>query len=588
MSVAGNGAINKSKGQSKTKILAAKKKPASADQAQSHNLKAARKRTQNRISQKCLREKQLAQMQHLNSFLDMIQASRTGGDDNNTALMKAHLKLLEENQQMKAVLLRMRKKLLSLSNSTSNAADDDIFDHILGQAEANDVELDTSTQRKQINQTPKTKVSSQGLIVNEDYDEAAVDYGNSAWSGRAHSDSPAHRVSRGGGTSERSPNEAEILHNNEDSPPFPSFEDHRADFRANLRDELQWTPMMESVDFSNMPDMLNPVPEPTFDLALSLDSTEARFLHYTSQTMLGDTVNLSGKAMADLVERACIIYALQILNMPVDADGPEGPQVLAALKQQYAHRVPDQVVEDLARVATNILTVFAGIDAYAYGIGASEIMERILRWRLKPTTTNRLAIPEPLRPTPLQSADGVSHPLVIDLIAWPKLRDQLILLSRQSDVDYVIGDIVLHTVVEVPQIHMSLSVLDLFHNRVFPNMNWSADTSMQQKDGVPPTLMAGPDNKAIRSIRSEIGLRMAQMTADNATGREPAGSNANDNSYSAFNERPLSHPHPPRPKKHPLSAKDGIDKLSRWKISLEFADKYPSLDCSDRKCFLSL
>jgi hypothetical protein len=52
----------------------------------------------------------------------MIQASRSGGDDNHTALMKAHLKLLEENQQIKAALLRMRKKLLSISNSAAATA----------------------------------------------------------------------------------------------------------------------------------------------------------------------------------------------------------------------------------------------------------------------------------------------------------------------------------------------------------------------------------------------------------------------------------------------------------------------------------
>ena len=97
-------------------------KNAETIESQAQNDRAARKRVQNRISQKCIREKQLAQSQHLASFLDLIQASRKGGDGSQTALIESHLKLLEENQKMKTSLLRMRKKMLSLSNSARTTA----------------------------------------------------------------------------------------------------------------------------------------------------------------------------------------------------------------------------------------------------------------------------------------------------------------------------------------------------------------------------------------------------------------------------------------------------------------------------------
>src|ERR1700761_9553422 len=38
-----------------------------------------------------------------------------------------------------------------------------------------------------------------------------------------------------------------------DSPPFPNFEDLRADFRANLHKELQWTRLMENTELGDMP-----------------------------------------------------------------------------------------------------------------------------------------------------------------------------------------------------------------------------------------------------------------------------------------------------------------------------------------------
>ena len=97
-------------------------KRGASDEKEAESDRAARKRVQNRISQKCIREKQAAQTQHLAAFWEMIQSSRNSNGDNSTALMEAHLKLLEDNQKMKTALLRMRKKLLSISNSAAAAA----------------------------------------------------------------------------------------------------------------------------------------------------------------------------------------------------------------------------------------------------------------------------------------------------------------------------------------------------------------------------------------------------------------------------------------------------------------------------------
>jgi hypothetical protein len=203
-------------------------------------------------------------------------------------------------------------------------------------------------------------------------------------------------------------------------------------------------------------------------------------------------------------------------------------------------------------------------------------MEYVMRWRIKPSTANRLAIPEPFRPTPLQYADGATHPLVIDFIRWPQLRDQLILLSRRANIDHIIDDIVFHTVVEVRQMRVSLGVVDLFYARVFPNMDCSRFSPVQNMDLVHTTLIAGPYDEAIRSITSELSLRMAQITGD--IGKETP---RDSSSHSSFQDSPGS-------KKHPLSANYGIDKLLQWKISQEFANKYPTLDCSDRKCFMDI
>ncbi|EXJ90173.1 hypothetical protein A1O3_03242 [Capronia epimyces CBS 606.96] len=506
------------------------------DAAQSH--KAARKRSQNRISQKCLREKQLAQTQHLAAFLDMIQASR-GTDDNQTALMKAHLKLLEENQQIKAALLRMRKKLLSISNSAATTADDEIFDEILGRSKDGNVEPETSATVPQTDPTPSASMSPRGLLgVDLDGAEASREQDSTSTAGLAG------ECFRDEMSSLAPAAESNV---NEDSPSFPGFDGLGA-------------------DFDHMTNILNCIDEPTFDLGSSLDLTQMGL----ATTGMEDAVRLSGKELADLVEWGCIIYVLQMLNIPINADNIGAP---VALQQQYVHRVTDQMVANLAAIATNVLGVFAGLDAYVYGVGAGELIECIMRWRIKPTTANRLAIPEPYRPTPLQYSEGMRHPLVIDLINWPRLRDQLILLSRRSKIDDIIDDIVLHTVIEVRQIRVSLGVVDLFYSRVFPNMDCSGFSPIQNKSMTHTTLIAGPYDRAIRSITNEISLRMAQVAVDG--GREPSKAS----SCPSFPDGSLT------AKKHPLSANYGIDKHPQWKISREFADKYPSLDCSDGGCF---
>jgi hypothetical protein len=80
---------------------------------------------QNRISQQCLREKQLAHTRQLESFLEIIKSSNDeskNNEDRYSTLLDAHLKLIEEKRQLEDALFRLRKRLLSLSNIASTAA----------------------------------------------------------------------------------------------------------------------------------------------------------------------------------------------------------------------------------------------------------------------------------------------------------------------------------------------------------------------------------------------------------------------------------------------------------------------------------
>lgn len=94
-----------------------------------------RKRIQNRISQQSIREKQLAHQRQLESLKSIIETSVAAGSGSDASsemsILSNHLNLLEENRELREALLRMRKKLLSMSSAAAAIADDGIFEQLL-------------------------------------------------------------------------------------------------------------------------------------------------------------------------------------------------------------------------------------------------------------------------------------------------------------------------------------------------------------------------------------------------------------------------------------------------------------------------
>jgi hypothetical protein len=86
-----------------------------------------RRKTQNRISQRCVREKARAHAKQIESLSTIIKST---GDPSGLAdlparyqaLLTSHLSLLEMNKDLSDALLRMRKKLFSLSTAAGGAA----------------------------------------------------------------------------------------------------------------------------------------------------------------------------------------------------------------------------------------------------------------------------------------------------------------------------------------------------------------------------------------------------------------------------------------------------------------------------------
>ncbi|KAG4274796.1 hypothetical protein FPRO04_09159 [Fusarium proliferatum] len=108
-----------------------------------------RKRAQNRISQQCLREKNITYIRNLEETIELLQKVATGSDpqDRYSVLLDAHLKLISENRKLEDALLRLRKKLLSFGQAATAAADDEVFDSIFRRRDAENPEAQQSAPR---------------------------------------------------------------------------------------------------------------------------------------------------------------------------------------------------------------------------------------------------------------------------------------------------------------------------------------------------------------------------------------------------------------------------------------------------------
>jgi hypothetical protein len=93
--------------------------------------KVERKRAQSRVAQQHAREKQLARIRELESFVDHIKSTvgeeATSSDEasliaQNARLTKAFVEVLDENAKLKQGLLRLRRTMMSLSTQAAEDA----------------------------------------------------------------------------------------------------------------------------------------------------------------------------------------------------------------------------------------------------------------------------------------------------------------------------------------------------------------------------------------------------------------------------------------------------------------------------------
>lgn len=187
-------------------------------------------------------------------------------------------------------------------------------------------------------------------------------------------------------------------------------------------------------------------------------------------------------------------------------------------------------------------------------------------------------MPSPFRPTPLQSKH-LTHHFGIDLFNWPEIRDQLLLEQQSIDFDMMLKDLILHSVIEQPHCGVAVNVLDVFQNQILRRdklrrsqeghwRNYLNDPSWVLFEVSPEaqSFYASAADPVEEAIVAELERRMrteASMSpSDDGLSRPTAAKEYCGNEVALF---------------------FGLDNVVEWKLSKDFARKYPFLDCSTGK-----
>ncbi|GAB7356239.1 hypothetical protein MBLNU459_g7056t1 [Dothideomycetes sp. NU459] len=416
--------------------------------------RADRKRVQNRISQQCLREKQLARTRQLESAMEIIKNSANqlaDGHSPNAPAMEAQLKLIAENEQLREAVFRMRKKLLSLSHMAASAADDEIFETLLsGEMNRRSSNANDADEPPQV--PADHNVAAQDKGIGEVANEASAAVPVEKLSSVASSSLNTTHMDFGNITPGAYP-----APNDNSDPDFlsylvePEFNGSSEDPQSTLFNGTScFIPLIEGLGHEHEHEHEHEHAPPD---TLGADYQCGLLLLAPAAFPIASRAS----HFADKIIKACHCYHQSLT--PAEQRREQHYSFL-----QVDDPVLTEATKGLAMIATHLMSNLAGIQPYIYGVNAATPIELILRWRISKSITDRLAIPEPFRPTPLQYS-SMDHSTAIDMVNWGSIRDQLIINSGAVDLDTMTKDIVMNTVIEDPTREVCLNVYDVFYNK---------------------------------------------------------------------------------------------------------------------------
>ncbi|KAI9763556.1 MAG: hypothetical protein M1840_000418 [Geoglossum simile] len=512
--------------------------PTDFDEDAVEQRKRDKKRVQNRLSQQCYREKQASYIKQLERFVENVQAAGSGSADIPSQLQemqRKQLRLMKENQELREAILRMRKKLLSLSTAASTSADDVIFERILN-APADDDNA----------KTDETLAQEAPILANEAQNPFPSHFACSAAPPLADLPPTTTPDSLGGPLSTDPSNQISnsIPMSN---PDHASNLNHMSGFSHMSNPDHTSNPNhMSSLNHtSNSISMPNPNHTPnqitmptgpipiipqrppaiddrnkhhlTGDIALRFNTILATppippipnsiplsTPYYPSR----ESFRLDPADYSDLVmeetERS-VRDSMAKMRFGFFRDAWSQWTVARQFTPQQIDEIDHMTLTDLCRIAFRIVLKASALEKYVYAGGTLPTIAKVLRWRITPTIENRAAIAEPFRPTPLQQLVRDRHPS-IDFIHWGELRDQLIIYMGAYNMQTLIMDTLQFLVREVPQLNIAIPVLE-FYNALAASTDpaelMSPETNIIQYD---PLISYNPNPPSTMKLVRKYGL----------------------------------------------------------------------------------
>ncbi|KAH7083524.1 hypothetical protein FB567DRAFT_86244 [Paraphoma chrysanthemicola] len=496
---------------------------------------AEKRRRQNRMSQREHRQKQQAYMRTMESFIDAVKVSSEADDEQSrySRLLKAHTDLMDENRRLRDNLTAIRRRLLNLAD----------------------------------------------LVV----------------CSSERSPSPPAR-------SDHAPSSPEITAS---ATPAPEIETTFDSFPAPTEQSNDYRPPNESIE-SRPQNYFEDLINMNFDLEPDLTAVVQDVLRPShcalpavSQTLEIAPYNISHKSLnstTPLIQQPYPPLSMADRPKAIDSAANFAQLVMKAARRFAVHtdRWPvgglvgaterESLITKVASTAVQVLAARAGLGTYIYPTMFAVYLEYIMRWRISQCRNDLLAIPEPFRPTQLQCSNS-SYPVVIDFINWPSIRDQLLRHVRYLDLDAMCRDIVLNTVVELPEFGIAVNIHDLLFDHLLPqtegvkmlngkqSMLHDPSWIYLQVDPSKSTSVGSDETKSIEDVLfKEIAgwLSAREDTQLDSAVTFAKGASQSLQGLSQVGERSLA---------SALSSFRVFD-VTHWKLSKEFASKHPYIDCA--------
>ncbi|KAF2500959.1 hypothetical protein BU16DRAFT_186544 [Lophium mytilinum] len=565
--------------------------------------KVERKRVQNRIAQQHAREKQLARIQELESFVHRIRSTvdedGAGEDDatwmeGNPKLTKTFLEVLDENTKLKQGLLKMRKSMINLSTQAADGAGDAIYERLIARtgyreaSEPSDPTIQSIATSSGL-QEPTVHASSvhfsgprQELHENMIWDHTMghdsgtfpVITSNATFNTLAKSSHDSSQCLdafnfNAAGELVLKPIK-DLLQSND--PNRQHVETQTPDMAYNTGNQLSFHEMRahEILLTSNRsPQQSQQRDEDSF---FQLYNSQPAELHAESQlvdTASRPSLNASfgSSSVIEHFEHVLLIYISQMQQL-TEADW-----------------------KSLLAAAVRVLFSWTHCGEYALCIGQGKLHESIVRWRLEPTAANRQAILEPFRPSDLQSVviNTTRYSPWLDYIPWPELRDQVLFRKDTIDPGDVLQDILENAVLELPHLGVAVLMFSLFletRKKLVTSELYDRQESYEGVDGTRSLESSLDSNKFIRKTFApeELPVEPAaailqfkqEMDAEvEFSSKEIATCPAPSAASRRFNARLV------QDLQAQFTAKYCIANTERWKLSPAMGVKYPFMRTSN-------